>query len=263
MAWHAERGEKVGVLIPSRGEVSIEWAVSLSSIATHARTPIEIYVSKHYRVDFSRNDLVEAAIRDGCTHLFFLDSDTFPCGPHPHTGLLEPMPDVIPRLLSHHYPIVSGMYWTKKDGPNLFRLMAGEINRFEPIKQESQQLISTLTFVDGVGIGCCMIDSRVFSRVPYPWFEYKRTDVLGQHIELSEDLAFCASARRAGFGILVDGGVVCKHETLAYLTWGGQAELHAMAPVKARPLISGPIVIRKTPEGSNGPDSNSADSHHG
>jgi len=138
-------------------------------------------------IDRTRNNLVEEALKEGCTYVFFLDSDI----------ILEP--DSVLKLLSYRFPITSGVYPDRggrgnawKDGKNYWIEKGAMV-------------------VDECGMGCCLVDSRVFEKVPYPWFTYDY-DRLRAPNAPSEDIAFCRKAASAhGFKPLVVGEVRARH----------------------------------------------------
>ena len=60
-----------------------------------------------------------------------------------------------------------------------------------------------LVEVGGIGTGCLLIRRKVLDVMAEPWFSYRD--------EGSEDLFFCREAKKAGFKIYLDMGLVCGH----------------------------------------------------
>ena len=157
---------KIGVCIPlSNPWVACEWALAFRRLKLPPGSHL-FFDRSHMPIDRVRNNLVEEALKEGCTHVLFLDSDI----------ILEP--DSVLRLLWHRFPIVSGVYPDRggrgnawKDGKNCW-VEKGSI------------------IVDECGMGCCLIDSRVFERVPAPWLSYDY-DSLHAPEAPSEDISFC------------------------------------------------------------------------
>jgi GT2 family glycosyltransferase len=58
-------------------------------------------------------------------------------------------------------------------------------------------------------MGCCLIKSDVFKRIPEPFSPYKNID--------GEDLAFCRKAQEKGYKIYVDTGVQAAHISPRYI----------------------------------------------
>ena len=180
------RGIRLGVLIPLNTPfVTCEWALNLRRLRLPPRTEFWTFRSP-VPIDKARTRLVRDALDHGCTEIWFIDSD-----------VVVP-PNAYELLHQHRYPIASGVYVDKggrgnawKDGKNYW-VEKGAI------------------VVDEVGLGCCLIDCRVFKQIPENgWFiyEYDGTD----ESKPSEDIHFCRVAKKYGFGVLVVGGVKCRH----------------------------------------------------
>ena len=56
--------------------------------------------------------------------------------------------------------------------------------------------------IDGCGFGCVMTSVRMLKKMPFPWFKFE---------VFSEDLDFCINARKSGFQLYCDTGVICGH----------------------------------------------------
>ncbi len=240
MAWsqNAARPPKVGICVPVKDRPAIQWTFQFAQMTQLAGAELALYQSPHYELDFARNDLVDMALKDHCTHVFFLDTDVLPWywervqsvkpNEAPKLGH-RPFPEVIQQFLAFEYPIVSGLYWVKRPpgGSNLALLgPEGQPFKAVPVEAELNQLPGARVFVDMVGMGCCLIDARVFAKVPYPWFQYYRGKDRGpdgRFPEISEDFYFGRKATAAGFSTMAIGSVVCKHGGEVWFSWGGEA----------------------------------------
>jgi protein-L-isoaspartate O-methyltransferase len=107
----------------------------------------------------------------------------------------------VPRLLKHDKEIVSGIYFNRYPPyfPVIYRHRKGVL--FENIITYPK---NELIRVDGVGLGCCLINKLVFDTISQPWFKFE--GICG------EDLYFCRKASKH-FDIYVDTSVVCEHES--------------------------------------------------
>lgn len=133
----------------------------------------------------NRTFLVNAAIKDGATHILFVDAD-----------MLFPY-DVIPKLLAHKKEIV-GVKYKKRELPVKWL--------YKPQGEESE---TELFKVDHVGTGLLLIDLSVFSKLKGAWFNFGR-DSQGQLV-LGEDVWFCNTARDAGYDVWVDPTIQVGH----------------------------------------------------
>jgi len=146
----------------------------------------------------ARNNIVEIALKKGCSHIMFLDTDmTFP-------------PDIMPRLMSHDKDIVGGLYferyypyrpacfWKDEDGDYVL-----------PNDIPQNQLVR----VNAIGTGAMLIKTTVFEKLSQPYFDYRLTNYgSAQKVKFfSEDIVFCGSAEKAGVEIFCDTSVKCGH----------------------------------------------------
>jgi hypothetical protein len=220
---------KIAIGVPTITRPSIEWAVNLAIIAKETAFPLEILVSKHYAIDKARNNLVMAARNAKATHILFLDQDILPC--LYQNGEYLPFPHFINFMASFHYPVVSGLYASKKDSkPAVYRYTGDELKPYETIDATFENLVNNISFVNATALGCLLVDMRVFDVLEkngyFPWFEYKTDWKKGQ--EISEDINFCDYLRRSGFSIMLLGQLVCKHETSSVLLPEGKFEYQSL-----------------------------------
>ncbi len=129
-------------------------------------------------------------------------------------------------MLNWNYPVVSGLYFSKKGNVAAYKYV-GEPKLFEPLNFED--LFNKISFVDGIGLGCALINMKVFDILEkkglIPWFEYRiEWEKSNVKREVSEDLDFCLKLKEAGFGIMLLGQIVCKHELNSFLLPDGKIE---------------------------------------
>jgi glycosyltransferase involved in cell wall biosynthesis/2-polyprenyl-3-methyl-5-hydroxy-6-metoxy-1,4-benzoquinol methylase len=163
--------------------------------------PPGLFWSIHYVIgksyDEARNDCVEAAYRKGVRWLLFIDDD-----------VLLPL-DALPKLLAHKKDIITGVYWMKHFPPQplLFKKLGdGPIYDFKP---------GELLEIEGGGLGCCLIEMRVFDKLKKPYFkcDWTYTDKSGRtfKVPIGEDHYFYIHAKEAGFEVWADTDILCDH----------------------------------------------------
>jgi len=177
----------------------------------------------------ARNKLVKMALKDGCERILFWDTDILPCGFDPNRKKFYYRPDAVYVLWQHQYVIVSGCYWTKRNVPALYELVDPNDPRpFKVVMRKLEDIAHRIIYVDAVGLGFCLIDREVFEGLDYPYFEYRvEYDFdADEEREISEDLLFFLKVKEAfpHLKVLVDGGIICKHEAEVHLTWDGKCE---------------------------------------
>lgn len=216
---------KIGLCIPFRTKVSLTWAANLVNTALSTVYRFEMLVSKHYSLDKARNDLILAAKNMKCSHVVFLDSDIIP---NVYVnGRFLPFYSFINHLVELDYPIVSGIYYSKKEHLAIYDYTGDEEIPFKPSEKKFEDFAEKVSYVDGIPMGLCLIKMEVFDELKdkgyFPWFEYK-TIYGSKKIEVSEDLNFCLKVLKV-FGkksIMVWGYLVGLHETSVMLYPNGK-----------------------------------------
>lgn len=161
-------------------------------------------VIERLHVDRARNEIVEMVLHPekprppthpngldpaykDATHVLFIDDDMI----MPANGLM--------RLLQHNVPIVGGLYFARTPPHLPIAYRRVEENQWVAITNTC----AGLQEVDAIGAGFLLVKTEVFKKLQRPWFEF--SDKMG------EDMYFCLQAQEAGYTILLDGDVVCRH----------------------------------------------------
>lgn len=129
------------------------------------------------------------------THVYFMDYDVVP-----PNGTLQ-------KLFHHNLPIVAGIYpmnadeltWSFKNGD-------GWRNRKDPLGEE-------LIKASCVGGSALLVKREVFEKLERPWFkiEYRAIDDNGRCYDEGEDEYFSRITQEAGYSLMVDPTIICKH----------------------------------------------------
>uniref|UniRef100_A0A6M3KZC8 Putative glycosyltransferase n=1 Tax=viral metagenome TaxID=1070528 RepID=A0A6M3KZC8_9ZZZZ len=207
-------GEGVQIGMPVVGDLPDEGFYSLISLIKPPGTKFNKVTN--LPVDIARNQMVNQLEREW---LFMFDADE-----------IIP-PQALVRLLSWNLPIVSGVvflsnidrpapaiykYEHRKQGRHYYSSKMTEVEDYlnkhkdEQGKELGVVLPATrdeLIECDAVGTGCLLIHRSVFEAIRPPYF------VLNSGGRVSgEDFSFCRKAKRAGFKIYADPGVLCGHK---------------------------------------------------
>jgi len=151
--------------------------------------------------DDARNEIAKAAISQNYDYIFFMDTDmVFP------SGVLERFIE----LADNREVVIGGLYNHRKDyrihaykwdiDKQEYRSISGHID-------EDFDLNTDLYRVDALGTGCMLIPTSIFSKLEFPYFQYKYED--GKR--WSEDMYFCRKLNKLNIPIYVDTNTVCGH----------------------------------------------------
>ena len=207
MAWEIPPNVIVGILHTET--VPIAWSFGLRNLIIPGQYPPVPVAGQPF--DMARNTIVHTALAVNADAVFMFDSD------------IVPPRDIILRLLASNQPIISGLYSRRSPPWSV------------PVARRNNDWLKDYTpgeivEVDVVGTGCLLIRTDVFRHLAqYPqdarrgkiWFDWK-CDMPGlpPGESTSEDFSFCLHARRFGYKVLVDTGIVCHHVGYGEATHG-------------------------------------------
>jgi hypothetical protein len=138
-----------------------------------------------------RADLCLDAMREGCSHILFIDSDmTFP-------------QDMVQRLLKHDVDIVAANCARRRmpTGPTAQNYDKNGIRTMVYTMPDS----TGLEEVGSIGTGIMLIKKEVFQNMSEPWFDMPWQT--GKRGYMGEDVFFCKKAQELGFKVYIDHDV--------------------------------------------------------
>ena len=198
----------ISVLVPYRDKPEMDFMTDTWTPLYAQRAQLDyatLIISKWLMNDMhgisrARNVLVGAALDRQTDYVYFLDSD-MPIRSPPSPEALRLLFEAIQRP---DVDIISGMYLERSSRRICARKWNDQDKQYEYYKRS--ELEGKVTQVDAVGMGCCLIDTRVFASLEHPWFRH------GEKMEEpAEDLYFCERAREHGFKVWIHGEVVFDH----------------------------------------------------
>ena len=183
--------EKVLIGVPNLGQIN---QITVSSLIKLYQTEnTEFSFASHSLVYDSREDIANIAIDGGYDYLLFIDSD------------IEFLPDSLYRLLDHHLPIVSGIYYQR--GGKHLPVIYKAIKPFE-CKVETDVDRESLIQIAGCGMGFCLIETKILKEIRD---KYGKGTMFCPEPGLGEDFAFCKKVTECGYNIYADPTIPLNH----------------------------------------------------
>lgn len=138
----------------------------------------------------NREVIAEVALSQGCTHLFFLDSDMhFP-------------PESLNILLGHDKDVIGANYHQRQ-----LPLITTVKMDAEKKKTIAADYPNGVFPCNAVASGFMLINTKVFAKLEKPWFH---VGTLNGELE-GHDYRFCRLVREAGFNVWCDLNIPIKH----------------------------------------------------
>jgi hypothetical protein len=189
---------KLAICIPSNGDWKADFGYCLAQLCVYCASALffegetreVIFVDKRTsNLPRSRQECLEDALLQNCTHVLFIDTDqTFPM-------------DTAHRLLRHKKPVVAANI-PLKVMPSFPTARARSGSPFGvPIYSNGNQSMG-LEKVWRVGAGIMLIDLSILAQIPKPWFEIRWSDKHSMHV--GEDWYFVKKVEDAGFDVFID-----------------------------------------------------------
>ena len=182
---------KVMIGIPSRnnsmwGSSALALAAMCTTTAYHApNVKMVLNVAVGTALCMNRIKLCKDAVKEGCTHVLFLDDD-----------MVFPMHTLI-HFINHGLPIVAANCARKELPPRSNSRALDGVSVLWTRKNSTG-----IEEVDYVGTGVMLINTDVLKALPQPWF----AEIYNPLTETSkgEDVFFCELAKRHGFKAYID-----------------------------------------------------------
>ncbi len=191
---------KFAICLPSNGMWHADFGMSLAQMCVYMSTKLfendqdrQVIVldKRTSMLPRSRQELLEDALLQECTHALMLDSDqAFPC-------------DTAHRLMAWKKPVVACNIAVKTNPSFPTARGRGATCFGVPITSEAPK--TGLEKVWRIGCGIMMIDLSILKNVPKPWFEICYSRKNDQFI--GEDWYFVGKVEAAGHDVYVDHGL--------------------------------------------------------
>jgi hypothetical protein len=174
---------------PTRDMVPAKFAVRLALLFAYTQrcgydtTEADLFI-EHTYIHCGRELVLEAALKQGATHLLWLDTDM----KFPRTTAVQ--------LLAHDMPIVGCNYRTRRQSDGRQTAQHDDGTVFQ-----TTQTSSGLEAVDSIGFGVVLMRTGIALDLLRPWFKH---GLNAQGGDIGEDIMFCRALRAAGHTIYID-----------------------------------------------------------
>lgn len=164
---------KIMLGVPSHDDVKAAFAFSLAPVALDLAAhgvACGAYNLNGTCIEDSRNDIVEKAIAENCSHIMWIDSDIR-------------LPADLPRkLLEHNLDIVGCTYRRRRGDYSFTHAELDGVDHSAPLRR--------VAYLPG---GCLLVNTSVYQSIgPEGW--YDREKINGSKGHWGEDIAFCFRA---------------------------------------------------------------------
>lgn len=153
---------------------------------------------KGWGIAYARNLMALEAMKQGCDYLLMVDSD-----------VIVPK-DALEMLVGLDF--CAGWYprGTDPSMTNVAKKVQSGYGDCYSVDEMEELAESGVDWVEakGCGMGCAIVRTQLFERLPHPWFkfeDYPSGNCFG------EDYWFCQQARSAGMSVYVSPKVKCGH----------------------------------------------------
>lgn len=188
---------KLALCIPSNGDCKMDFSYALAQMCVYISSALfkegqareVVFIDKRTsNLPRSRQECLEDALMQECTHALFIDTDqTFPM-------------DTAHRLLRWEKPVVACNI-ALKTMPSFPTARARGATPFGVPVFSSGNIVG-LEKVWRVGTGIFLLDLSVLADIPKPWFEIRWSDKQQQFV--GEDWYFIKKLEDAGVDVYVD-----------------------------------------------------------
>ena len=194
---------RLGLVLPSLQTWDADFGISLLQLTlmmARVRVPgyennaLKIFNRRSSMIPKSRQELVQDALKENCSHVLFIDSDqVFPSS-------------LAHRLAKHREMVVACNVATKSQGNSIPTARAkpgpGEWWGGHTVYSNHKHGIEKIW---RIGFGVILINLQVFKNLPLPWFNNKWYDEYQEF--LGEDWFFCELMEKQGVPIYIDHDV--------------------------------------------------------
>lgn len=188
------------IAVPTNKYIEPETFKSIYDFIIPNNCDVQFQYFYGFQIDQIRNRIAHEGM--SFDYILFIDSD-----------IIAPR-DTLVKLLSSDKDIVSGVYMKKIANCDLTELYINKSKGFEALSASQLSKNTRLFEVGACGFGCCLVNTKVFRSLEYPYFVYKSS--LDPLQILSEDIFFCIYSKALGYSTWVNTEVVCKHKGITY-----------------------------------------------
>lgn len=166
------------------------WATTLEQTFP---CPVTFKFQPQTHTDFARNAIVDSAQKIKATHIWFLDDD------------MVLLPDMFRSMYEAGKDIVTAIAYGRMSpfNPCIYELQKD--NKYASMIVSEKGLLE----VDGCGMACCLIKTKVFDKLKKPYYYFGKNKHTGKR--LGEDLNFCYDIKKEGVKIYADTHLKIGH----------------------------------------------------
>lgn len=202
----------IAIAIPYNSKFEVEWVDRTYVPLRYAPTDFcnkLFFMSKVPSLPVARDTLVSEVLKSNADYIFWVDTDIIFESPNDANMALKRLYQVINKdPNSKDTKMVSGLYRARQRQGFSYAgwLRANKFNKnvikgYTPIESWTGNFIE----IDVAGLGCCLMDTKVFRDIPKPLFYWETSE------DISEDFYWFEKAKSYGYNLKLFTDVKCSH----------------------------------------------------
>lgn len=179
--------------IPCLESIKKDTVTSLFGAVNRVEVESKLLIYSSSLVHDARNKIAELGVKEGFSHIMFIDSDIAFEG------------EAINKLLAHDKDIVAGLYFRKRPPhqPTIAQIAGGKLTIPDVFPKKK------LFEVSSAGTGFMLIKTSVIMKLKEPYFFFRWHKQNKSYV--GEDVYFCLKAKDKGFKTWVDPTIQVAH----------------------------------------------------
>jgi len=196
--------EIIAVCVPAYQRMPVMFVTALLELLRIISMKYKVHtmINDAIPIDEARNRCVKYAQDKEAKYVLFLDTD--------NVVKNNTFDSLMKTMKEYDADLVTGLYFEKA---RPYFPVLRTWNKEWGFRKLDDFKLGDVIPIGGCGMGCALINMRVFEKLKYPWFQfiYEYDEKANRTTQLSEDLSFSREMNKAGFRMYCDTKVAAPH----------------------------------------------------